>query len=42
MSMQSTNQYLEVLRKEYLKFSKKEKTKLLEEAEKKPSWSGNI
>lgn len=35
MSMQSTNQYLEVLRKEYLKSSKKEKTKLLEEAKKR-------
>lgn len=33
--MESTNQYLEVLRNDYLKASKEEKTKLLNEAEKR-------
>ena len=35
MNMESTNQYLKVLRKDYLKASKKKKSKLLDEAEKR-------
>ena len=35
MSQESTNQYLEVLRRDYLKVSRKERGKLLDEAEKR-------